>query len=278
LLISVGKPHIDISKKVRRRGYFTTRMREILQILIGDIWKSIVITILGMLYAYFLVLTSSPASNLHCVRAIFVPSSKTDSPSKWLNRSYICLSGKMKSLNVTTERALDRWVVGIRHYLETSHETSQAGRQAQQATIVTPRRVKKQVTTTSTTELVKKPKRSPSHRVQICRNAITQHRNRRCTCAREYQNTSTIGVIASKFYNNLSAYGQMYAMSTTSDRIEGDHATNLPSSAAKVLLFETDSYEVKVDSGCSYSMSGAECDFVPGTIEPVRAGMSVGTY
>jgi hypothetical protein len=45
----------------------------------------------------------------------------------------------------------------------------------------------------------------------------------------------------------------------------------------KRAFFDTDLYEIKLDMGCSYSLSGTESDFVPGTIVPVQ-GMSVGAY
>jgi hypothetical protein len=43
------------------------------------------------------------------------------------------------------------------------------------------------------------------------------------------------------------------------------------------LFFDTDSFEIKLDTGCSYSLSGSEADFIAGTIVPA-VGMSVGAY
>jgi hypothetical protein len=43
------------------------------------------------------------------------------------------------------------------------------------------------------------------------------------------------------------------------------------------LFFDTDSYEIKLDTGCSYSLSGTEADFLPGTAVPAE-GMSIGVF
>jgi Reverse transcriptase (RNA-dependent DNA polymerase)/GAG-pre-integrase domain len=45
----------------------------------------------------------------------------------------------------------------------------------------------------------------------------------------------------------------------------------------KQLLFDTDSFEIKLDTGCSYTISGTETDFIPGTIVPTK-DVTVGAY
>jgi hypothetical protein len=46
----------------------------------------------------------------------------------------------------------------------------------------------------------------------------------------------------------------------------------------KYVLFDTDMFEVKVDTGCSYSMSGVESDFLKGIIVPVSTNTTVSAY
>jgi hypothetical protein len=81
-------------------------------------------------------------------------------------------------------------------------------------------------------------------------------------------------------YKNTRTDHEVHAMITTTNQIERNTKKRSPQGTTKAVLFDTNSYEVKVevDSGCSYSMPGVEGDFVPGTIKPVKVGMSVGTY
>ena len=44
------------------------------------------------------------------------------------------------------------------------------------------------------------------------------------------------------------------------------------------MYFDTDSYEVKVDTGCSVSLSGVRTDFVPGTLREAPSGLSIQSY
>jgi hypothetical protein len=42
--------------------------------------------------------------------------------------------------------------------------------------------------------------------------------------------------------------------------------------------WDTDSFEVKVDSGCSVSLSGDIKDFIPGTLTETKGGISIQSY
>lgn len=46
----------------------------------------------------------------------------------------------------------------------------------------------------------------------------------------------------------------------------------------KQLLFDTDSFEIKVDSGCSLSMTGTRKDFVDGSLTKAPPNITVGAY
>lgn len=56
-----------------------------------------------------------------------------------------------------------------------------------------------------------------------------------------------------------------------------DQARSIPATSTKV-QFDTDSHQVKVDTGCSVSLSGVLDDFVPGTLKPAPPGLSIQSY
>jgi hypothetical protein len=47
---------------------------------------------------------------------------------------------------------------------------------------------------------------------------------------------------------------------------------------ANVAQFDTDSYQVKVDTGCSVSLSGVKTDFSPGTLKQAPPVLSIQSY
>jgi GAG-pre-integrase domain len=91
----------------------------------------------------------------------------------------------------------------------------------------------------------------------------------------------------STIINYLTQYGHRamtYALSTkhtstcTSNNSTGQNTGTPIVGSKKNTFFDTDMVEIKVDTGCSYSMSGTKTDFIPGTIQPVSSGMSVSAY
>jgi hypothetical protein len=275
---SVGKPWIDIGKTIRTccQGTQST-MRGFMRLFVGEVWKSTLITILGMIYVYFLVIASVSVYNLLRVHAIFLPPAERARPyerkSHWRKFTY----RKMKSLNAAMERALDKCLIQIQGYLGGNQKRSRVRRQSKTAFALV--RVKEYLNVTTKRTRVRR--RSLRERVHVNNDISVKcaYNRRKARANTHYKNTSTHKAIAHTNYNkNMNTGHEKYAMTTISDQVGKEAEGHLPPRVAKVLLFETDSYEIKVDSGCSYSMSGVEDDFVPGNLNPVREGMSVGTY
>jgi GAG-pre-integrase domain len=263
LSTSVGKPCIDISKLMvtcSRRAWNTASVLKFMRMLMGELKNSTLIMILGMLYVYYLVIVSGSLANLLRVHTIFLPQTGTHRKYRRKSPWAKYMRNKARTWGAATERAMDRWAMHVQYYLGANRKSQRARRRSRFANNLLPKRGR--VLSTTTTEQMQALRRSLCHRVLINRSV----HNKRAVVRKHKKEHKQ----AHARYKNTSTNHEVHAMITTTNQMERNTKERSPQKTTKSVLFDTDS--------CSYSMSGVERDFVPGTIKPVKVGMSVGTY
>jgi hypothetical protein len=256
LLASVGKLLLELKKRMR---YFIACL-----VFFGfELQHNTIIQLLVLLYVYLVTLSTKPAYHLVCDQGIFsifaVPRSQKGKRNRQRNSMSTIVNSLLTQVSKYGEDALDylqkqlgrnkrRRSTGRDSCFQTRKQASKSRRvnnrmnhsNVQKLYVnkhIAPRRFYVQYASDYSR---KDPRRSTEQK-----GHKTQCGNRKITAKKQRTKTLALSTEQEKYANKV--------------------------------FFDTDSYEIKLDTGCSYSISGTESDFIPGTVVPVQ-GMTVGAY
>jgi hypothetical protein len=94
-------------------------------------------------------------------------------------------------------------------------------------------------------------------------------------CIRQSVARSTCRVISKCYMTNNTKKGYPSAMLDGTQNVEVELGRRRQKETDQ---WDTDSFEVKVDSGCSMSLSGDIADFVPGTLQEMKGKVCIQSY